>query len=721
MKDNFKNFYKLWLAGLISAVGSGFTGYGLSIWVYMETGEVSKYSMVSVVTVLPGILIGFFAGVLVDFVNHKRTMFICDMISCFLSFVLLGLLYRERLELFHIYIILSIVSTLAAIRWSAYASSIVLTVDTEDLKRANGMDQFTNAASQIFPPIFAAMMVNSFLGVGSVILLDGVSYIISMILVCTSTLDYKPPKLKQIPLFKIFAEEFMIGIKFLCERKELLGLLANMALLNYISGGMSVLFSPMILAFAPKYALSLIMTVSGMGMIFGSLLVMVVKKLELNTYTIMKFSLLLSFATVIAGAVESVVVICLAGFVFFTSVAIGGSAFPYVFQRQVPAHLQGRVFAVRKTIITSTLPLSYLSLGFLADNVFIPFINKNKLVSSLFGQGDSRGIGLLLVTLGFLSIAVFLLFYYKPGIKKLRLLEEKMKQKLNAKNVLVCIGQIFLIIFIYKLSMEIIQFVATPIYRNIGWIGRDETLTVTSEFTISNVIAYAMGIFIALFGYCIIIKYKKSNILSYTSLNTVNPKGAAIAALFGFCVNVCVMYVMILGKSNETLGDIYAEYIKSAESGSVWIMLIFVGVLIPVFEEVIYRGLIFNLLRENVATFAAIVLQALLFVVFEMIVGGNGFIFLESIYGFIMAVVFALFYIWTKSLWSSIFARAFKNLAALIIVSFINEETFISGRYVIMTIAFIGIATTFIAMKREGKNKEYVFENKEPMKIKEEL
>lgn len=168
MEKKFSNFMKMWSASLISAVGSGFTGYGLSVWIYLQTGEVSKYSLISVVTVLPGILIGFFAGVLVDFVNRKKTMLLCDVINGSLTCCLLGLLNSGELELWHIYLILSIISTLSAVRWSAYASSIVLTVEDKDLKRANGLDQFTNAASQIFPPIFAAIIVNSFLGDGFV-------------------------------------------------------------------------------------------------------------------------------------------------------------------------------------------------------------------------------------------------------------------------------------------------------------------------------------------------------------------------------------------------------------------------------------------------------------------------------------------------------------------------------------------------------------------------
>lgn len=425
MEKKCNNFMKIWLASLISAVGSGFTGYGLSVWIYLQTGEVSKYSLISVVTVLPGILIGFFAGVLVDFVNRKKNMLICDAINGSLTFLLLGLLKTGKLELGHIYLILSIISTLSAIRWSAYASSIVLTVEDKDLKRANGLDQFTNAASQIFPPIFAAIIVNSSLGVESVILVDAISYVLSIILVLQTKINYTPPELNDTNVFKKFKDEFIVGLSFLNQRKALIGLLAYMAILNYISGGVSVLFSPMILSFASEYALSIIMAVAGVGMVFGSVLVVAVKKLELNTRTILQFSIVFSVATILAGAFENVPIICVAGFVFFTSVAVVGSAFQYVFQKNVPAHLQGRVFAVRKTIVTSTLPISYLTLGLLADYVFIPFVNHNSVVSSIMGDGNSRGIGLLLIALGCISIGLLLTIYYKLNIKKIGLLSKE--------------------------------------------------------------------------------------------------------------------------------------------------------------------------------------------------------------------------------------------------------------------------------------------------------
>lgn len=429
MPKKFNNFIKIWSASLISAVGSGFTSYGLSIWIYLQTGKVSRYSMIAVVIVLPGILIGLFAGVLADLVNRKKTMITCDVINANLTFLLLVLLKLNQLKLWHIYFVLSIISVLSAIRWSVYVSSIVLIVEEKDLKKANGLDQFINAVSQIFPPIFAALMVNRDLGVESIILVDTISYVISIMMVWQAEINYISPKLHDKNILKIFKEEFVIGVYFLCKCKELIGLLVYMAILNYISGGVSVLFSPMILSFASEYALSIIMAFASFGMIFGSLIVTIIKKIELNTRTILIYGVTLPSVVIVAGLFESVFIICVSSFVFFSAMAIVGSAFQYIFQKNVPTQLQGRVFAIRKTIVTSTLPISYLSLGLLADHVFIPFVNNTSKVFSIFGNGNSRGIGLLLIVLGVVSIVFLLITYYKLDIKRLDMIDLKGKQR----------------------------------------------------------------------------------------------------------------------------------------------------------------------------------------------------------------------------------------------------------------------------------------------------
>lgn len=157
---------------------------------------------------------------------------------------------------------------------------------------------------------------------------------------------------------------------------------------------------------------------------------------------------------------------------------------------------------------------------------------------------------------------------------------------------------------------------------------------------------------------------------------------------------------MIANQSNKTLGTIYQSYLSMGDDK--FVMFIFVGFLIPIFEELMYRGLAYNLLKEKMDFKIAIALQGVLFLVFEVLSSGPMNLF-ETLYGFIMAVIFAFFYEWTGSLWTTISARALKNLASLIIVTFIPESIFANNGYVFMVISAILCVVTFRLVHKAKK------------------
>lgn len=122
---------------------------------------------------------------------------------------------------------------------------------------------------------------------------------------------------------------------------------------------------------------------------------------------------------------------------------------------------------------------------------------------------------------------------------------------------------------------------------------------------------------------------------------------------------------MIANQSSKTLGSIYQSYNEMGDDKLV--MFIFVGFLIPIFEELLYRGLAYNLLKERMNYKIAIVIQAVLFLVFEVLSGG------------------------------------LMNLASLIIISFIPEKIFLNNRYVFMIISAVLCVVTFIAVMKAKK------------------
>lgn len=82
----------------------------------------------------------------------------------------------------------------------------------------------------------------------------------------------------------------------------------------------------------------------------------------------------------------------------------------------VPADRQGSVFALRNGIQFATIPVALLLGGFLADNVFEPFMSSRlppaRLLGKLLGMGPGSGMALMFLCTGILG-GLFCLAAYR--------------------------------------------------------------------------------------------------------------------------------------------------------------------------------------------------------------------------------------------------------------------------------------------------------------------
>lgn len=59
-------FIIVWLGQIISFIGSDLTSFAVGIWIYQKTGSVTKFCLISLFILLPGIIVVPIAGTLVD-------------------------------------------------------------------------------------------------------------------------------------------------------------------------------------------------------------------------------------------------------------------------------------------------------------------------------------------------------------------------------------------------------------------------------------------------------------------------------------------------------------------------------------------------------------------------------------------------------------------------------------------------------------------------------
>lgn len=117
-------------------------------------------------------------------------------------------------------------------------------------------------------------------------------------------------------------------------------------------------------------------------------------------------------------------------------------------------------------------------------------------------------------------------------------------------------------------------------------------------------------------------------------------------------------------------------------------MLIFV----PIFEEILFRGIIYNKLRENINLFSAIIIQALIYGLFH----GNAF---QAFYTGILGVILAIVYTWSDSIWTSILTHGIFNVLGLIIMPLIIKISKGVTRFYIPIYTTIGIIILFASFR----------------------
>lgn len=90
-------------------------------------------------------------------------------------------------------------------------------------------------------------------------------------------------------------------------------------------------------------------------------------------------------------------------------------------------------------------------------------------------------------------------------------------------------------------------------------------------------------------------------------------------------------------------------------------MLLLGGILVPIAEEVVFRGVLYTWLRERWGIWIGVIISSLIFAVVHIDIA-------IAVTAFVLAIVLALIYEYSKSLWPSIAIHAINNSVKIILI-----------------------------------------------------
>lgn len=413
-------FGLVWLGQLISSVGSGLTGFALGVWVFQKTGSVTQFAAIAFFGALPGLLVAPMAGVLVDRWDRRQVMLWANLGSGLRTLVVAGLLWADQLQVWHIYVAVAVASVFRTFHLPAYIAATTLLVPKRHLARASGMTQFGQAAAETLAPFLAGLLV-TLIGVAGVLVIDFATFLFAVVTLALVRVP-RPPASAAGRVRKSMTQEAVYGWQFIRERTGLRGLLIYFAMLNLVLSMVSVLIVPLVLSVTDEVTLGRVLTISGAGLLAGSVLMTVTGGPKPHIHGVLGFGLLFGVGLVLAGLRPNPWLIAAGLFVTMFGAPVINGASQAIWQTKVPPDLQGRVFAVRRMLAQFTSPLGHLAAGPLADRVFRPFLVPGGAlagsVGPVLGVGPGRGIGLMFIMLALLPILISFWGYAQPEVRR---------------------------------------------------------------------------------------------------------------------------------------------------------------------------------------------------------------------------------------------------------------------------------------------------------------
>jgi MFS family permease len=418
-------FLVIWVGQFISIVGSGLTGFGLSVWVFTQTGKATPMAITALAFNLPRILLSPISGSVADRFNRKRIMVIADTAAVLITAGLAVLIYNDMLQIWHIYLSAALSSAFSSFQEPAYRASITMLVPKKDLARAAGIQQIGSAMQSILVPVLAGSLYG-LIGFRGIILIDIATFFFAI-----GALIWA-----RIPQPKLVTDtgngekgsmlgDAKFGWKYLQARPGLVTLLLYFAVVNFFLSLSGVLAAPLVLSFGTPTDMGLVQMAGGAGMLIGGLLIGIWRGPKTKRIWLVIFTIFFSgFGFFIAGLKPLTWTVALGQFVFLFFIPIAAALSQAVWQGKIPPDIQGRVFAMRAMLSWSVIPLANLIAGPLADRVFEPLMAEggilaNSVLGEFIGVGPGRGIAvILLISALFLWISSVVIFTY-PRVRNL--------------------------------------------------------------------------------------------------------------------------------------------------------------------------------------------------------------------------------------------------------------------------------------------------------------
>ena len=211
--------------------------------------------------------------------------------------------------------------------------------------------------------------------------------------------------------------------------------------------------------------------------------------------------------------------------------------------------------------------------------------------------------------------------------------------------------------------------------------------TILDQYTLYIIIG---SVICSLIIYFLLFRSKKEDLMTRCNFSAIKTGNVGLAVLLGISFNLSLSMLNMVTALNRLFPG-HKKLMEQLIGGDFIPTLIVVGVAAPIFEEILFRGIVFNELRKHISLAAAVLTQGLLFGIYHL----N---FFQGIYGAVLGILAGLIYIWFNSIWAPISLHVAFNTFSVIMSRVWNEQIIasygmgmliVSGLMLVVTVYFL--------------------------------
>jgi MFS family permease len=351
-----RHFTVFWAGQTFSELGNSFALVALPLLVLQATGSVAQMGLLTGIAGVGTIVTGVFAGVLVDRLDRRRLMIICDVVRMVLHGAI-PVCWLFGPQVWLLYVVMATTSVFSMIFKVTYVTAVPNLVDGDRIIEANGRLETTNAIASIVGPVLAGALAGLF-GAPAAIAVNAVSFGVSAVALALVRFrtQLRTGAGKALSDAK---NGFLAGFTFLWRTPVLRWLAILLTMVSFLTLGMMdvIIFHVREGLGQSDQVVGIVVGVAGGGTVLAAALIPVLRRrLGFGPCWIGSY-VLCGAAAMAVGVSTTVLVLALAVFCYTFGLGVAGISSMSLRQAVTPDHLLGRVTSAFWTAHMALAPL----------------------------------------------------------------------------------------------------------------------------------------------------------------------------------------------------------------------------------------------------------------------------------------------------------------------------------------------------------------------------